>query len=300
MVFISINVDTDQLVTRKMRSIGPKRIFIVIGVVCILIVIGLFVMLENIRYGNDEKSPNIRHTRSIKAPNGLSFKSSRIVHENMRKQSHFNDENVQHEQLRLKRHMIPNDNEHGESKPRYKRLSEYLQQVKSQFERCRSSKGDQSECAKFYREMITVSEALNHELQTISDITRNIDQSNQMNFHPFENHGKIGELPNTVGHPLHELNRESKVQQNTDEFTTFPKFHEDLDDRQFHAWKIKETLRNNPNFPIPPPMTRTRLDSSISIARDNEKIVPLKNPNFGEKIAQNETFPIRDIHTTYC
>lgn len=271
-----------------MRSVGPKRIFIVVGVVCVFIVIALFVMLDNVDFGEERNAPNIRNMLSLNKIHETDKETPKILHGNMRKQSINinNDVNAQKEILkRSKRHMTfdPNEHETGQNTQRKKRLSEHLQHVRSQFERCRKANSEGSECEKFLREMVVISEALNQEINTMREIGRHFEQSNQRNSPTIENQGKIIQSPSTVGNPLYELDQEGRLQQYADEFTSFPKIHEDLDHRHIKSWTNHETPKSRVEMPKPPYPPPTRTESRIAIGRDNDKIMPLKNPNFGEK-----------------
>lgn len=282
-LFVCNNLDTDQLVTCNMRSVEPKRIFIVVGVVCVFLVIALYLMLDDVGLEEEQNAPNIRHIRSLRINSVTDKEISKIIHGNMRKQSIINNE--KEILYRSKRHHTINPIEHetGQNTVRTKRLSEHLQHVRSQFERCRNANSEESECEKFLREMIVVSEALNHEINTMREISRNFEQSNRKNVPAFQNHGKMIQSPNTVGNPLFELNKESRLQQHADEFTTLPKIHEDLDHRQIKSWTVQETPKNDVEMAKPPFPPSMRIQSRIAISRENEKIMPLKNPNFGEK-----------------
>lgn len=281
-----LRIDTDQLVNCNMRTVGPKRIFIGIGIVCICLVVALFLILDNDRSENARIIPN-RHERSLKGNIERSVINpvpEKYFKDNVRKKSYFLEKTLQSETLeRIKRQVAdPNDYYVSEPNVRQKRLSEHLQHVKSQFERCRNSIGDKNECEKFYREMVAVSEALNHEIKTMSEIAQNFDQSNQRNQRIFENHGKIPKFPETVGNPFYELDGEGQVLQSVNEYTSYPRFHEDLDSRRFHPWKSDEASKVS-EFPKPP-LSPTRNKPPVASARDNDKLTPLKNPSFGKNL----------------
>lgn len=270
-----------------MHTVGPRKIFILVGVVCICLVIALFLILDDDHAENYQDISHDRRERSLlnsnekkvfKLPPNQYVKGSTIVKQNLRK------ENLG----RLKRQVVDPNNYYHQSEPnvRRKRLSEHLQHVKSQFERCRNSLSDKNECEKFYHEMVIVSEALNREIQTMSEIAQSFGHPNQKDQRIFENHGKITQLPNNFGEPFNELNREGQVIQSVNEFTSFPKFHEDLDSHRFQPWATDESNKKNAHL-SKPSLPSFRPKTIVASARDNDKITPLKNPSFGENKMSN-------------
>lgn len=269
-----------------MRAVEGKRVFAIIGLMCICLVIALLFMLyafdRDEIISSDQSSPNFGETFIFKE-----IETTKI--EQTVRKRHVPDESVDKSNSvkfdrfkRFKRQLTLDPVYYAEQatmeNSRQKRLSEKLQEVKIKFEKCRNSNSGQNDCANFYREMIALREALNHEIQKTSEFNRNYEvQSNLENY---------GELPDLPGDTLYEFNREDKVSQNANGFASFPKFHEELDDRRSKLWNVNEPLRNAPDFsisPPPPPPSPTPMQQSFANLRDNEKIIPLKNSNFGKR-----------------
>lgn len=278
----------------KMRGVEGKRVFAIIGLTCICLVVALLFMLyafdrEEI-ISSDQSSTNFGETFIFKE-----IETTKIE-QNVRKR-HVLDGSIDKSKSvkfdrfkRFKRQLALNpvyyDEQSTLENPRQKRLSEQLQEVKEKFEQCRNSNSGQDDCGNFYREMIEVSEALNHEIQRTSEINRNHEvQTNLGNYRQLSH-----DLP---GDTMYEFNREDKVIQNANEFSPFPKFHEELENRRSNVWNVNEPLRNNaPDFSRPPAMSSTRsLQQTFDSLRDNGKNSQLKTSKFGKRF-ESEHFII--------
>lgn len=272
------SIDTQQLVMCNLRSAGSKRIFIIIGSICVCFFIVLVFLLNDGFDCGEKITVNERHKRSTNGATNILHKSGS---EHVQKFSIFGRKQMWR---RAKRQAAidPVEMSISEQIVRRKRLSEHLQVVKEKFERCRSLKNVKSECDKFYQEMIEVSQALNQEIQSLGEIARNFQSPETIATPNGAFNHKITEWSDSVRQPLGDFNREDRVIQNVNEFTPFPRFHEELDNSRVNTWNIDEVhSKNAQDLPKPPPAA-IRAHSTSSTLRDNEKIIPLKNQNFGE------------------
>lgn len=283
-------LDTEQLMNYKMRTVEGKRIFAIIGLTSICLVFALLFML----YAFDRDETVLNDTSSTNFGETFIFKELETtkIDQNVQKR-HVPDESIYKSNTvkfdrfkRLKRQLALNPVYYSEQpsveNSRHKRLSEKLKEVQMKFELCRNSNPVPNDCEAFHREMIEVHEALEHEIQ-MSKFGRYSDQSYVAVEQPnLENYGKFSEIPEFPGDTMQEFNREDKVLQIANEFSPFPKFHEELDNRHFNSWNVKEPSQNAPEFLVPSPPART-IPPSFGSVRDNEKITPLKPQNFGKK-----------------
>lgn len=273
------HLDTERLVKSKMRAVEGKRVFAVIGLMCVCLVIGLLLMLY--AFDRDEEQSSIEYSETIE------FKALEPpnIDQNHQKQS-VSDESTQKSALvnsdRLKRikRQLSFDPMHYVDPPtehylRHKRLSEKLQEIQVKFEQCRQFSPIPNDCEKFHREMSEIHQALDHEIRN-SNLGQAYDGQNYaVDETNVENFGKFSPVPDLPGQfAMHELNREESA----NEYSPFPRFHEELDNRLQSTWNVNEPPQDVPQFSMPPPMPMPSFD----IARDNEKISPLKAQNFGK------------------
>lgn len=255
-----------------MRTSEGKRLFAIIGLMCICIVIALLFLLFAFDY--EEIASNDRSSSSSNLPVTFVFKPIETTNaEEAVQKRQISDELIfqsdrvkrSNRQKRFKRQLVMSpayyDDRFAATNLRQKRLSEHLHEVKMKFEQCRNSNNaDPNECERFFREMVEVHEALNHEIQRLQQSDRNFEsQPHGPNGVSVENVGKLSEIPATLGRPMQEFNREGQVLQSAHEFSPFPKFHEELNNHRLSsAWNVPD-------------------DSIETSARDNEKVAPLKN-----------------------
>lgn len=271
--FLIFSIDTQLLVRCNLRSRETRQLFIIIGAVIVCLLVGLFLLLDSSATENSAQVTNEHH-------------ENHEYYQNVKKR-HISRENANFVRIKRQTNIDPVGINSEDQNVRKKRLSEQLQHVKMQFERCRNSKTDKSGCERFYRQMIAVSAALNQEIQTIGEIAHNFPTNDQSERQNIDIYRKTPELSAAVGNPLHEFNREDSVLQRVSEFTPFPRFHEELNDGRVSLWNIDEPSKNTqhdmPNPPFPPPAMRAdaRLHPIPASPRDNDKVTPLKNTNFG-------------------
>lgn len=282
-----------------MRTVEGKRIFAIIGLTSICLVFALLFML----YAFDRDEIVLNDKLPSQFGETLIFKELETtkINENVQKR-HVQDESngksntVKFDRFkRFKRQLAMNPVYYSEfeptvENPRYKRLSEQLKEIQMKFHQCRISHPIPDYCEKFHHEMVTVHEALQQEIQ-MSNFGRNYNDQNYVVEQPQpENFGKFSEVPNTPDDTMYEINREDKVLQSANEFSPFPRFHEELDNRHSNSWNVNEQVQSAPEFSMPPPppppsqllsSTRT-LSPSFGSLRDNDKVNPLKAQPFGK------------------
>lgn len=160
---------------------------------------------------------------------------------------------------------------------RHKRLSEHLDHVKKQFHLCRSSKTDPMECDKFYREMVKISAALKQEIDTIDEFGRNVQNPSKIQNQEIPNDPKMSLWPaDPTLQPLSEMKQEDKMLQKISHLAPITRFHEDMENANVWNEKLPNIQQEYPKPPI-----HTQSASKAATFRDNEKIIPLKNQNFG-------------------
>lgn len=155
---------------------------------------------------------------------------------------------------------------------RRKRLSEHLDHVRRQFQLCRSSQIDQSECEKFYREMVQVSAALNQEIDNLSELGRSAQNPSEM---PHDSRRPAWPADPAL-QPLRELKQEDKMLQKVSELAPVTRFHEDMENANIWNEKMPNKQQEYIKFP------NSQFAPKVAQFRDNEKITPLKNTNFGK------------------
>lgn len=160
---------------------------------------------------------------------------------------------------------------------------EHLQQVQAQFEECRQSQADQSKCDQFYREMVALRQALNFEIGTLRQVAQNpLPNSEQPK--ELSNH-KMSEWHDSVQKPFNEMNREGQAMQKVNEFTPFPRFHEEMDNQRINLWNVDDPTMKTPDESMPrSPSQAPRKQSLTATLRENDKISPLKTQNFGKSL----------------
>lgn len=271
-------LDTQLLVRCNLRSRETRQLVIIIATIIGCLLVGLFLLLDNGESENSAYVTNQHHEKSHE------------YYQNVKKRQ-ISRENVNFVRKKRQANIDPVAMSLDDLNVRKKRLIEELHSVKMQFEQCRNSQSDKNECDRFFRKMIVVSEALQKEIQTIREMSHhfpNHDESEHQNIDMF---GKIPESPAHVGHPLHEFNREDSDLQRVREFTPFPRFHEELNDGRVSLWnidaasKIEQQDMANPPFPPPGMPTSSQHPHHHQISaspRENDKLTPLKNNNFGK------------------
>lgn len=271
-----------------MRTVDGKRIFAIIGLMCIFLVIVLLLMLYSFDRDDDQSSINFGETIVFK-----DIETTKIE-QNIEKR-HAPDEAVQKSDgarfNRFKRQLAYNpiyyDEQPMVGNLRQKRLAEKLKEIQFKFEQCRNVNPIPMDCEQFHREMVEVHQALDQEIQ-MSKFGPYYDSQNYAVDEPnYDNFRKFSDLPDPPGNvAMHELNREDKALQSVQEFSPFPKFHEEMDSRLLNSWNVHEPPppQNAPVFPVqPPPVPFEGTLPSFGSERDNEKISPLKAQNFGKK-----------------
>lgn len=158
---------------------------------------------------------------------------------------------------------------------RRKRLSEHLEQVRRQFHLCRSSKVDQNQCEKFYREMVTVSAALNQEIDTLGEFGRSVQSPSEPMHQKIPNNPRMPVWPANPLQPLREMKQEDKMLQKVSEIASFTRFHEDMENANVWSENVQNTQQEYPKL-------HSQSSTKTAKFRDNEKITPLKNSNFGK------------------
>lgn len=268
-----------------MRAADGKRIFAIIGLMCVCLVIALVLMLYAFDRDDDQLSTNHGETIVFKEIETTKIEQNiqkRHVPDEMDKKS----DGVKLDRFkRFKRQLAYNpfyyDEQPVVENSRQKRLSDQLKEMQMKFEHCRNTHPISSDCEKFHREMIEVHQALDHEIR-MSEFGRYYDSQNYAVDQPnMEKLSLIPDLPGEV--PLHELNREDKVLQSVNEFSPFPKFHEEMDNPLLNSWNVNQPPQNAPELHIPPSRPFEGAIPSIGIERDNEKVNPFKAQNFGKK-----------------
>lgn len=240
-----------------MRTVGTKRILAIIGLTSICLVIVLVLMLYAFDYDENVVNGQQQSAKFVETYIFKEFQTAAIK-EDLRKrsipeQSISKSVSDKFDRVERFKRQLPINSVYYAEQPventRQKRLSEHLQDVRMKFEQCKNSQSDPMECAKFYREMMEVSDALKQEIQSIGEIPRNFDSPDYaVGQENYENYGKFAQLPDVSGDTMHEFNREDKILQSANEFSPFPKFHEDLDTRQFNSWSESEPSRNPQDF----------------------------------------------------
>lgn len=282
--------DTEQLMDHKMRVTEAKRLFIILGISCICLVIALLFFLYALDYEENALNDHLSSSLSSSSNSDETFDFETISTtrvENIQQKRHDDSEQnrvkfIQFKRLkRFKRQLSLNPIHYSEQlavkNTRRKRLSEQLEEVKLKFEQCRNSNANPNDCESFFRQMVDLSEALNHEIQRMQNFDRSYDRqafgSDQVNHE--NNFRQFSDMADPLRDPMQELMREEKVLQGTNGFSSFPKFHEELHNRHSSAWNVNDQLHNGADKLITPFETNPR---------DNEKITPLKtqNPNFGK------------------
>lgn len=274
-----------------MRNVEGKRIFAIIGLTSICLVFALLFML----YAFDREEIVLNEKSSTNFGDTLIFKALETTKNNQNVQKrHVPDESIYKTKTvkfdrfkRFKRQLQLNpvyyDEQPAVENPRYKRLSEKLKEIQMKFEQCRNSNLVTDDCGKFHHEMTKVHEALNREIQ-MSQFGRNYDSQSYVVEQPnLENYGKFSEVPQLLGvSPMQEFNREDKVLQSANEFSPFPKFHEELNNQHLNSWYANEPAQNDPEYTIQQP---SPIPSLGSVRDNNDKVTPLKPQNFGKNIA---------------
>lgn len=252
-----------------MRPVDGKRIFAVIGLTTISLVIALLLMLYVFDRDDAQASMELGETFVFKE-----LETEKI------------DKNVQKRQDRLerfKRQLLfnPNPIQYDDQPPvdylRQKRLSD-LHEIQMKLDQCRNSNPIPNDCEKFHREMVEIHQALDYEIRN-NNFGRSYDGPNYaVDESNVENFGKFSAIPDVpADFAMHEMNREDKVLQSANDYSPFPKFHEDLENRPFNAWNVNEPPQDAPELSMPPPIP------TFGSVRDNEKINPLKAQNFGKE-----------------
>lgn len=244
-----------------MRSVEAKRVLAIIAFTCVCLVMALVLMLY--AFDRDENVP-VADQLTAKFVEKYVFKEIETteIKENIRKRNvprESNSKSVSEKfdrRVKRSKRQLPDNPAYYVDQPepelitRRKRLIEHLQDVRMKFEQCRNSQSDPNECAQFYREMVEVSEELDREIKLTSEIARNYDnQDYALAQENYENYGKFSQLPDMPGDAMYEFNREDKALQSVNEFSPFPKFHEELHTPSFSPWQSDEPLRNIQEFP---------------------------------------------------
>lgn len=276
------STDTQQLVTCNIRSYGNKRLFIIVGSICICFLIVLVYLLCDGVHSESEKFVNDRHKRSI-ISDLTNVATKKIIGNNLNNVKTYPFFGRKQVWIRPKRedNLDPVQMSYDDLIVRHKRMNQYLSSLRQKFENCRSLNGEH--CDHFYRRMIAVAQALNEELDNLGEIAYNIKNSQTA---PAENVGvnyKVPELSSSVRRPLTDFNREEKLQKNINEFSIFPRIHEEMHSPTRNAWNINESPSINQPDP-PKPSVESKDTQSLSSFRDGEKNLPMKNSNIGEKI----------------
>lgn len=277
--------DTERLVNRKMRAVDGKRVFAVIGLMCICLVIGLLLMLY--AFDRDREPSSIEYSETI------AFKPLEAATIDPPLQKHdVHDESLQKsaevkfDRLKRIKRQLSFDPMYYVDPPteqylRQKRLSDQLQEIRMKFEHCRQFNPIPDDCEKFHREMAEIHQALDLEMRNSNFGQAYEGQNYAVDETNVENFGKFAAIPDLPGeYPMHELNREDKVLQSANEYSPFPRFHEELDNRLQNTWNVNEQPQDVPQFSMPPAVPPM---PSFDIARDNEKTSPLKVQNFGKE-----------------
>lgn len=271
-VFLLFHVDTQQLLICNIRSTGTKRVFIVVGALCISLVILLFVWLNN---SGPNQENNDRHKRSTQDVIYESGKFENYV-------ENCDETDLLHREKR-QASIDPVEVANRDRNVRRKRLSEHLHQVRAQFEQCRQTEMHPSEkCEKFYREMVAVNEALKEEIGTLGHIAQNFQtpRKSQPGL-SYSNH-KVSQWSDPIRKPFSEFNREGQAMQKVNDFTQFPRFHEEMDNLRSGQWSIDEPSNRQSDVPMPsPPPLNPRIQTQGANFRESEKISPLKTQTFG-------------------
>lgn len=294
---------------RKMRSVDGKRIFALIGLMCICLVIALLLMLYAFDRNDDQSSLNfgeeivIEHIETIEPTKSEKSVQKRNVPDD---ESMEKSDDVEVDRFkRFKRQLTMNPVDYYEQptveslrQKRLSDLSEKLKEMQSKFEHCRNFNPIPSDCEQFHREMVEVYQALDHEIQ-LSKFGPYYDSQNYAVDEPTNHHqinfGKFADLPSDLPPgeiALHELNREDKVLQSVNEFSPFPRVHEELENRHLNSWNINEQPQNVP-------MQQPSVPMPIPSVRDNDKINPLKAQNFGKKFKLKPNLPFEQSEFFY-
>lgn len=260
----------------NIRSAGTKRILGIIGVISVVLVIVLFSLLSNnVRESDDNNSD--RYKRSTISDIELieAYENNDEI-ENKQK----SEEEIASHRTRRQSQIDPIESPYyPDENVRTKR--EHLQKVQAQFEECRQSQADQSKCEQFFREMVALRQALNFEIGTLRQVSQNpIPNSEQKK--EISNH-KMSEWNDSVQKPFNEMNREGQAMQRVNEFTPFPRFHEEMGNQRNNLWTVDDPAMKTPDEPMPrSPSAPPRKQSLAATLRENEKISPLKTQSFGK------------------
>lgn len=275
--------DAQQLLICNIRSAGTKRIFAIIGVISVVFVIVLFSLLSNNARENDDNDFD-RHKRSTISDmelveayeNGDGFENSEISHKEM----------ALH-RTRRQSQIDPNESAYySDGNVRTKR--EHLQRVQAQFNECRQSQADPSKCERFYREMLALRQALNFEIGTLRQTSQNPPPDSQSSIPNSEQQKEMGnhkmvEWDDSVQKPFNEMNREGQAMQKVNEFTPFPRFHEEMDNSRSNLWTVDDPAMKTRDEPMPRSLpSAPRKQSLTATLRENEKVSPLKTQSFGK------------------
>lgn len=243
------------------HSRGIKQILILIGILCVCVVFGLFILLREAP--ESDSNPHYRFARSLSVESPQTkLNGDRKVNLNERNQNKV-------EKLgRIRRDAVPEF-----LNQRKKRLIQHLEHLKVQIESCRNAQLDPSECDKIHRDMVVVSQALNEQLSRLGEINEQKQAERLMNNQ---------NVPDLVRQPLTEFNRDH---QDVRKVNQFPHFHEDFNSGQLTLWNVdqpSDLVRSNL---VLDSMRRTQNHwPAAPIARDNEKNGQIKSPNFGKNL----------------
>ncbi|XP_031617390.1 serine protease nudel-like isoform X2 [Contarinia nasturtii] len=273
--------DSEQFLICNVRLAGTKRILFIIGSLCICFVLVLFFLLKNVEVVETKErlkrstieKVNFNNVNKVRKFDG---QKSEFGH----RQKRFSSVDPVHFGMPVQAKSL-----------RTKRLTENLQQLKVQYQFCKKTSADKRECAKYFNEMVKISEAIYHEIKALGEGDQDFQTVHQK---IVQRELPLPPWPEPIGEPLNEVNQEEKVPHNMKSFTHFPRIHEELDKKRMNLWNVDDTPNPPQAMPRPPAPHRlsvqnfhpSRLQSSHATFRDNEKINQLKTPNSGDQSGQ--------------
>lgn len=168
----------------------------------------------------------------------------------------------------------PIDVEMHERKIRIKRLNQQLEEMKMKFEKCNRFEMMKSECDQFDAEILALQAALTQQLQTMVELEKNVQLFESRNV---TSGHKSKQWTDPARQPLSELNQENKVTHKVEEFSSIPRFHEEMDNSRANLWSSVDEMSVIPQEAPRPPTPAARANPQSNNLQENDKIIPLKS-----------------------
>lgn len=270
--FRSFLIDTQQLLICDTRSNGPKKILTFIGALCFCLVICLFLLINSGASEIEEYQDH--HKRSINEFDSRAIKALKNYKNAIEMKTNQKSEIKVSRRRRRQTFLDPVDVEMHERNIRIKRLNQQLEEMKMKFEKCNRFEMMKSECDQFDAEILALQAALTQQLKTIDELEKSLQLLESRNV---SSGHKLKQWTNPARQPLNELNQENKVAHKVEEFSSIPRFHEEMDNSRVNPWNSVNEMSEIPQEAPRPPTPAARANPQSNNLQENDKIIPLKS-----------------------